>query len=190
MEQDERRSDVRGDLSFPVKIETLSRKEYEERKLHQGKIFSRSLSDLSFNLGQSTETGRSEMDAFFLKYLLQLDEKLERILSLLLGERKKEKSVLDGVGLDISGSGMKFCSDHSLVLGQIVHAKLFLSNPPFTFVDVFGEVIWINPVDHDGATLYHIGLRFLELSSAHKENIVNFVFKKQREAIRRMRSAG
>jgi PilZ domain len=190
MQKDERRSDFRGDLSFSVKLEALTRKEYEEKKQRGGENFSRSLSEMSFELTKSPENGRVEVDVFFLKYLFQMDEKLDRILSLLSTEGTEDKRVVEGVGLDISGSGMKLCGDHPLEVGQIVHTKLFMSNSPFSFIDVFGEVLWITPVDQDGMTLYHIGIKFLDLSQLNRENIINFVFRKQREAIRRMRSAG
>jgi PilZ domain-containing protein len=190
MQKDERRSDFRGNLSFSVKLEALSRKEYEERKQRGGENFSRSLSEMSYEMTKSLENGRAEIDVIFLKYLLQMDEKLERILSLLSPEGPEDKRVVEGVGLDISGSGMKLCGDQPLAVGQIVHIKLFMSNSPFSFIDVFGEVLWTTPVDQDGMALYHIGIKFSDLSQTNRETIINFVFRKQREAIRRMRSTG
>jgi len=184
MKQDENRSDVRGDLSLQVKFEVMTREEYKEMKRYEGEIFSPSLYEKGFDINETLGPTGIETYKSLVNYLLQIDAKLDRVLSL-LSRDEAVKSTLEGIGLDISGTGMKIYAEESVEVGKIIHTKFFLLKFPLTIVDVFGEVIWVTPVNKDGKPPYHIGVRFLDLNAHDRERIINFIFKKQREAIRK-----
>jgi c-di-GMP-binding flagellar brake protein YcgR len=117
-----------------------------------------------------------------------MDAKLDRILELISTEKKVEIPFCHGIGQNISGSGMQMVVDTPVECGKIIHTTFLLSQFPFVFMNLFGEVIREKEFNKDGTTLYRIGIKFLDLNINDREKIIAFVFQKQREAIRNSKS--
>jgi len=127
------------------------------------------------------------VDASLVNFFFQIDEKLDQILKHLSQNQAKQTLPYQGVGLDISGSGMKIEIDRPVETGKIMHAKILLSKFPFVFIDVFGEILWVEPVEEGARALYYLGIKFFDLSPDHRERIISSVFQREREAIRNKR---
>ena len=127
-------------------------------------------------------------DAALVDYLLMMDAKLDRILSLLQKESGSGRNPVSGRAVDISGSGMRIFVNTPVEIGRILHVPLLISKFPLNFIDLYGEVTRIDAVSEVDRTGYHIGVRFLDLDPREQERIINFVFKKNREALRRRRT--
>ncbi|MBA7715301.1 hypothetical protein ES703_124342 [subsurface metagenome] len=180
----ERRSYVRGDLSFKVRFKVMTPEEYETVKMSGNQIVSpdRRLSVDSNN----TNRGATQItpNAFMIDFLLQLDEKLDQILAMLSKDGEAKGLLNQGMGVSISGSGMSIIADKPVEPGQIIHANFVLSRLPLVFIDLFGQVVRVAPVDEDGEGTYHLGIKFLDLDPDDRERIIAYVFQKQREIIR------
>ena len=188
MQSEERRSFVRGNFSFNVKFKTMTKDEYEDLKKSNEAIFQ------PFNQEQSVEVNDREMNdghivsASLINHLVQMDEKLDQILDLLSKDKTVKVLYNQGVGLNISGSGMKIMVDRSLEHGRIIHTKFYLSKSPLVYMDIFGEVVHVTQVDKDGRTHYNLGIKFLDISINDRERIVSSVFQRQRGNIREIKS--
>ncbi len=181
----ERRSYVRGALSFNVKYKLVISEEYEDLKKFDRAIFSPLNKTQAFDVADTDIRTDSVTDASLINFLVQMDEKLDQILELLSQDRAVAVPFRQGVGDNISGSGMQLVIDEPVDCGQIVHSKFFLSKSPLVFMDVFGEVIRVTQVNKDDRTLYQAGVKFIDLNLADREKIITSVFQRQREAIRK-----
>jgi len=83
---------------------------------------------------------------------------------------------------------MKIIVDKPVEPGQIIQANFVLSRFPLVFIDLFGEVDRVTPVDEDGKTIYHLGGKFLDLDPNDRERIIGCVFQMQRGIIRKRKN--
>jgi len=182
----ERRSHVRGDISFKVKFKIMSPDEYQDLKRSGKEIFSHDKSEKDSDI---TDTDNKDANitpnTCLIDFLLYMDEKLDQILAFVSKDVADKESLNQGIGSDISGSGMNIITDKPLEPGEIIHTNFVLSRFPLVFIDVFGEVVQVTPVDEEGKTYYHAGTKFLDLKLNDRERIIACVFQSQREAIRR-----
>ena len=185
MDSKERRSYVRGDFSFKVKFRIMTPEEYETVKGTGDQILS---PDKGIGIDSNDINRRDEEiypNACMIDFLLQMDEKLDQILAILSKDGVDKGRLNQGVGINISGTGMEIITDKPVEPGKIIHANFVLLRFPLVFIDVFGEVLRGTPVDEDGKTIYHIGIKFLDLDQNDRERIIACVFQKQREIIRK-----
>lgn len=185
---DERRSYVRGNLDFKVQYQVITLEEYEDLKRFDKAIFSPFKNVNSIDVANTDRDAANAPNASLINYLVQMDAKLDRILELISAEKEAEVPCRHGIGQNISGSGMQMVVDTPVEPGKIIHSKFLLSQFPFIFMDLFGEVIREKEFKKDGATLYLVGIKFLDLNNTDREKIIAFVFQKQREAIRKSKS--
>ena len=181
----ERRSYVRGDISFQVKFKIMSPEEYQDLKRSNKEFFSHDTREKGIDI---TDTGNKDdhivPNTYLIDFLLYMDEKLDQILAFVSQDMTDKESLNQGIGSNISGSGMNIITDKPLELGKIIHTNFVLSRFPLVFIDVFGEIVRVTPVDEDGKTSYHLGTKFLDLNLNDRERIIACVFQRQREAIR------
>ncbi len=188
MHPKEKRSYVRGDISFKVKFRAMTPEEYETVKGIDGQVLSpgkESGVDISGTYKKATEL---TPNPYMIDFLLCMDEKLDQIMAILHKDKGVDKEPYSlGVGVNIGGTGMKIIADKSAELGQIIHTSFVMSRLPFVFIDVFGEVIQVKPVGKDGKAAYSLGIKFLNLNLNDRESIIACVFQRQREIIRKMK---
>ena len=184
----ERRSYVRGDVSFKVKFKIMSPDEYQDLKRSNKEIFSHDTREEGIDI---TDTDNKDANitpnTCLIDFLLYMDEKLDQILAFVSKDVADKESLNQGIGSNISGSGMNIITDKPLEPGEIIHTNFVLSRFPLVFIDVFGEIVRVTPVDEDGKTSYHVGTKFLDLNINNRERIIACVFQRQREAIRKKR---
>ena len=182
----EKRSFVRADMSFKVKFKVVTKEEYEKIKETSDQILSSDKKGLIFD-GADTDNRFNDITAnqCFVDFLFHMDEKLDRILAVLSKDEPDIVLFNQGVGVDIGGAGMKMTVDSPVEHGRIIQINLVLSKFPFTFIDVFGEVVRAEPANEDGKTVYLLGIKFLDLDINDREKIIARVFQRQREVIRK-----
>lgn len=177
---EERRSYVRGNLSFKVKFRVITQKEYETLK----EVINQSSPPENMSLDDAISK-ESSVNTFIIDFLLNIDEKLDQVISMLTKGEDSEELLKHGICSDISGSGMSITVDKLVECGQIIHANFILARLPLVYLDAFGEIVRVIPVDENEQGLYKIGVKFLELNTNAKERIISCVFQKQRENIRK-----
>ncbi len=184
----ERRADVRGDFTFQIKYKIMTTEEFEDLKRFDKEIFSSSNEGQSFDIIASETSTESTANAALINYVLQIDEKLDQILELLSKDRSAAVLFRQGLGQNISGSGMQIVTEQPVESGQIVKAKFFLSKLPLVVMDIFGKVIRVVQEDEDGRVLYKVGIKFLDINISDRERIIASVFQKQREDLRKRKN--
>ena len=189
MDSAERRSYVREDLSFNVNFRIMTPEEF---KVVRGSNDTWSSTDTKFIIDMDDiENGfqKHTPNAGIIDFLLQIDEKLDRVLSLLVSE-DDHSALNQGIGVNISGSGMTILVDKPVERGHFIHAKFVLSRHPLVFLNAFGEIVQVTKMDDNGRTSYRLGIEFIDLNPMDRERIIACVFQRQRETIRKRKSEG
>jgi hypothetical protein len=184
----ERRSYVRGNFSFKIKFKTMTSDEYEALLNSRESRFSLLQEEQDLAAGDKAQITDTSIDASLMNYIVRIDEKLDLILELLTKDNEEEGLFEQGVGVNISGSGMNIMVDQPVETGHIIHSKIYLSRIPMVFLDVFGEVVRLSEVNECGKILYSLGVKFLDLSVNDQERIIAMVFKTQRGDLRKRKS--
>ena len=184
----ERRSYVRGKFSFKIKFKTMTFDEYAGLVGPNDLILPDFQKKRRIDITDPITDADTAIDPSLINYLVLIDEKLDLILELLAKDNKIEGLSNQGIGTNISGSGMNIMVDKPIEIGQIIHSKFYLSKIPLVFMDIFGEVIHSTKVDECGNTLYSLGIKFLNISTNDQERIIASVFQRQRGVLRKRKS--
>jgi hypothetical protein len=187
MQSEERRSFVRGNFSFNVKFKTMTKDEYEYLKKTNEVIFPTFKQEQGIDVKDREKNAGHPASASLINHLVQIDEKLDLILELLSNDNTVKELYGQGVGLNISGSGMNLMVNRSVEYGRVIHTKFYLSKFPLVYMDIFGEVVHVAQMDKDGQS-YRLGIRFLDLGINDRERIISSVFQRQRGDIRKIKS--
>lgn len=127
--------------------------------------------------------GRDDIEVF----LMRLDAKLDYLITLLSDRIARKNYQHKGLLLDISESGLRFVSPIPLPIGALLEIELVLPNHPHHRLDIAAQVIWQGgQANADTPRPSHfVGLGFLDILPDDREEIVHYIFQKQREEIRR-----
>lgn len=184
----EKRSCLRGDVSFKVKFRIVTTEEYETIKHTDDQFLSLDKAP-SVNARNADQGGAGvNPNPHVLDFLLQTEEKLDQILAM-LSDKKVDNGFLDqGIGLNISGSGMKLIVDQPIETGKILHISFLLSRYPIVSIKVFGEVARVTPVKEDNKAFYDLGIKFHYLNPDDRERIIACVFQSHRRDLKKRKS--
>jgi len=184
----ERRSYVRGNFSFKIKFKTMTSNEYEGLVRSDEAIPPYFQKETGIDITDKKNGVDTAVDPSLVNYLALIDEKLDLILELLAKDSKIDGLFNQGIGKNISGSGMNIMVDRPVESGQIIHSKFYLSKTPLVFLDIFGEVVRSTKVDECGQTMYSLGIKFLDISVNDQERIITSVFQRQRGVLRKRKN--
>jgi len=181
----ERRSYVRGGFSFKVRFRLLTPEEYQDIKETSNQFGYPDEGIITDLTDPHKADAEVTLNACLIDFLLQMDEKLDQILTK-LSKEEVDRGFLakQGTGINISGSGMNVVVEEPVELGQIIQAHFVLSRIPLVFINVFGEVLRVKPGDENGTVTYNLGIEFLDLKPSDRERIIACVFQRQRKNIR------
>jgi hypothetical protein len=185
----ERRSYVRGAFSFRVRFRLLTPEEYQDIKETNNQFGYPDEEIITDLTDPDKATAETSLNACLIDLLLQMDEKLDQILTK-LSKEEVDRGLLakQGIGINISGSGMNVVVEEPVELGQIIQAHFVLSRIPLVFIDAFGEVLRVKPLDENGTVTYNLGIEFLDLKPNDRERIIACVFQRERKNIRERKS--
>jgi len=121
----ERRSYVRGNFSFKVKFRTMTSDEYEEFVRANETISPHFQIDSGMVIADKKADADTAIDPSLVNCLALINEKLDLILELLEKDNNIDNLFNQGLGVNISGSGMNIILEHLLFLWKCL-AKLFI----------------------------------------------------------------
>ena len=183
----ERRSSVRMNFEFNIKLKRMTREQYDAMLQSEQENFT----PWSFmHDSQSTDMQQEadlNVNTALMGYLLKLEDKLDEVLYLLKGDKTSKYIEMRGVGTALSGTGMQIGIEKEIDVGNVLRMKFFISKSPLLFLDVFGEVRWVRR-DESASLPCQAGVEFMNMRQHDQEQIVQLVFKKQREMIRKMKN--
>lgn len=117
-------------------------------------------------------------DKLLAQWLNMINAKLDSIISTLSVEREGFKS-LTFQPINISGSGVGFKSKERYIKGDFLEMKILLYMYPHVALYLYGDV---TKSEQAGENFY-TGVRFTEMSDDIREEIIKFVFRRQREIL-------
>jgi len=113
------------------------------------------------------------------EWLKAIMGKLDSLLHLFALDREGF-SALPLQSINISGSGMSFVAPHPIPPGSRVEAQMVLTSGLMTPLYLVGEVVASEPQGNG----YRIGMRFVNLDESIRNEIIRFVFIREREILR------
>ncbi len=121
-------------------------------------------------------------DIILAEWLKMLNSKLDSIIAA-LAERNKKVDVTSQKMVNISGGGLSFDSAEGYKIGDVLEMKLMLPIIPVYTLYVYGEVVTVRAQDN----INHTAVKFITIDDEIRDHIVKFVFKTQRDMIRKKR---
>ncbi len=121
-------------------------------------------------------------DTVLADWLRVINAKLDAIINLLSLQREGF-CALSYRTINISGGGMSFTWTDPFAIGDIIEIKTMFPLLPPVAIHMYGEVVKSEPVAE--GTL--IGVKFVAMDEEIRDEIVKFVFKRQREILREKR---
>jgi hypothetical protein len=147
----------------------------EERTVSGAKLFGEPIYS---ELSTLPEIG----DAHLSVWLKTINAKLDAVMRMIAIYQGGFES-LPSKSVTISASGMDFLSDTDIPAGGIMEMKVILFSLPPVAVQLYGEVLTAKKSHGQ----YRIALKFLAMDDHIRNEIVRFVFEKEREILRAKR---
>jgi hypothetical protein len=191
---DERREDVRINDKIFFKVGLLGHANDSEDviSLAMAKIYSERLIIKSFIKGGYEITGSEDiqythdkLDKLANREIRELNRKLDLIIYMFLTEEFKEIIRTHPKDVNISAGGIRFISQTQLDIMDIIELNMVLPMSSLLYVRVVAEVIRVKTLAVEGREQHSIVARFMHLDQETKEDIVHYIFKRQREILRR-----
>ena len=179
--REEKREFVRTDLSIQATLAPIDQKELG-RRLSLKQIFSSDRDAASDDPDASNSTKQAIYD--LAEFLIQIDEKIDRIADFLGIGPADEDSLQVIRTLYISGSGISMVVTHPLQVGQLLDVSLSIPGFPLGVFRAQGKIMRSSRLMGDESHLYEAGVRFLDLNEEQRERLISFTFRQQRKVIR------
>lgn len=169
-----RREYSRVDVSVPFAYRIVSPEE-------KGKLRAR-FSGESDKTEFIRRSGSSHVDPILEEWINILNAKLDTIIRL-LNEQQEGYAGLAFRTVNISGGGMGFIAAETIPLGEILEIKIMLTFQQPLVLTVYGEVVKSDFSDEG----HFVAVHYLPMDDAVRDEIVRFVFEREREIIRETR---
>ena len=121
-------------------------------------------------------------DQMYGEWLKLINAKLDEIIKMMTLQREGF-STLPFTKVNISGNGMSFSLPEPFVKGSTIEARVVLTTINTIALFLYGEVVTVEPMDKG----YNIGFRFINMDDVVRNEIIRFVFEREREMIRERR---
>ena len=121
-------------------------------------------------------------DVLVSEWLKMLNSKLDAILAS-LASREDRVPVMSQKKVNISGGGLCFDTHEKYQPGDVLEMKMMLPISPVSILYAYGEVVEVRIFDN----YYHTAVKFISIDDEIRDEIVKFVFKTQRDMLRKKR---
>lgn len=115
----------------------------------------------------------------------ELNRKLDLLIHMYLAEDFGELMKSAPRDVNISASGIRFISSEPFENGDLMEISLIFPMVPLLFVRLVGEVIRVRAVTSQEAKRYAVAVRFLQVDPESKDDIIRYLFRRQRELLRK-----
>lgn len=120
------------------------------------------------------------------QYLQRINLKLSLLISLLADKATSKTYLYGGQIHDISEFGLSFSSVQKLSSDAFLELGLTLVGYSNRLIDLCGQITRIT-TPPEGQSEYIYGLKFFDIQAVDQDEIVQWIFKKQRNDIRKRR---
>ena len=174
---EEKRTCVRAELATRVKIQPVSREEFEKSKSVQigGVPAGTSPGEGGFPDGQL---------GFLLDHLSRIEEKLDHVMRKLDPDTCSGETSTYGTAQNISGAGVNLILEEAFEAGQLVLISLSVPGFSIGFLQAYGEVVRVRSFMQNNRQVFETSIKFLAISEDEREKLISYAFCMQRQVIR------
>ena len=181
----ERRERLRTRVVLPLRFSPLSAEEEELVRSGKGNLADTGLSFPLIWQGGPSESWPPEQESQILHYLQLLDVKLSWLIRRLGDEETTVEA--HGETIDLGGNGIRFAAPEPVPVGSLLRIRLQL--PPLAPLAVTlivrvlrVETLATNSPNH---LTHSIAGEFVGIEETQREQIIQFIFTREREELRR-----
>jgi c-di-GMP-binding flagellar brake protein YcgR len=124
----------------------------------------------------------AEYDHVLGEWFAILNSKLDTIIRLMTLQREGFFG-LPFKAVNISGGGMSFFLPQSMPFGEVLEIKAMLTRPQTVALRIYGEIV--KSEQRNGS--YFTAVRYIHMDDIVRDEIIRFVFEREREIIREKR---
>lgn len=154
---------------LPLAVRVISPEEWE---ISHAKLFGEAIYSEYSSLPEIS-------DAHLSAWLKTINAKLDTIMNILTFSQAGFDSLVPH-SATISASGMAFLMEEDIPVDACVEMKVLLFSLPPVAVQVYGKVLTVEKRDNR----YRIAVKFSPMDDQIRDEIVRFVFEKEREILR------
>ncbi|MGC9324305.1 MAG: PilZ domain-containing protein [Desulfomonilia bacterium] len=187
----ERRSDVRiyDKIYYSAKLICHRDEKSDELPKALERIRANKLIIDSFLKGKYGYPGADEIpytrESPYNQVMWEMNRKLDLLVHMLLAEDFKELMGSRPMDVNISASGIRFITNTSFDHGDLLEINLILPMVPLLYLRLVGEVIRQKNVTGYEVNRYAVAVRFLRTDPETKDDIIRYLFRRQREVLRK-----
>ena len=180
------RAHLRMDVVILMQYRKLTSEESKDLDRIQKDEDSDDFSPLSFSLrpfmeGEGKEEELGNIDPFILNSLIDINLKLNLIISAISSGGKKNIFNRAPIQASLSEGGLGFTTGEEVSEGDIFLLEIMLPIFPIAVIKTLGRAVRIASLPEGGTS---VGFKFINITEENRDKIVHFLFKKQREWLR------
>ena len=185
-EQNNSRAHLRMNVAILLQHRKLTPAECEDIETLISSKEETDLSPLSFSLrpfmdGEGKEEEIGNIDPFILNALIDINLKLNLILSTMSSGEKKNILTRMPVEVNLSEGGIGFITTEEVCDGDLLEVEMILPVFPIAVIKAIGKAVRVTPLQQGGN---NIGVQYINIQDEDRDKIVHYLFKKQREWLR------
>ena len=180
------RAHLRMDVAILLQHRKLTPAECDDIETIMSNNEETDLSPLSFSLrpfmdGEGKEEEMGNIDPFILNALIDINLKLNLIISTMSSGEKKNILTRMPIEVNLSEGGIGFVTTEEVCDGDMLEVEMILPVFPIAVIKAIGKAVRVTPLQQGG---YNIGLQYINIKDEDRDKIVHYLFKKQREWLR------
>ncbi len=181
------RENVRVEVFFPVRWRTpadpdgLARTITNHRTCDRFSAPPTAFSDLPADLTDLAEF--QETSPHIYRMWMSLERKLDHIIWLHSKISFEDPDMEDSVCLNLSVGGASLQTSRELSIGETIHLRMTPPMFPVFIVEALGKVI-ASEKDPETEGKWVAGVEFTAINTSDSEDLISFIFKRQREILR------
>jgi len=121
----------------------------------------------------------------FSQALWEINRKLDLLIHMFLAQDFKDLMGSTPKDVNISASGIRYITDQAFDMGDIIEFNLILPMVPLLFIRLIGEINRLKSVTSYGSNRYGVAMKFIYVDNDTKDDIIRYLFRRQREALRK-----
>jgi hypothetical protein len=185
MGQNERRQFFRVKDRLPIEYRSITHDEYRRLesviRYNPTRIIDK-VNEIHF-LKKIVSRSDKDKDQLY-AYMQVLDKKLDIIIDLLCTSKDEDLYISRYIEVDISGAGVRFVSPVPLEKDAYVELKVILPLFPYPKISSLCSVVRAREWVADEESQWQVALKFLMINEEDRDLLINYVFMKEREALR------
>lgn len=181
------RENVRVAVFFPVKWKPAENSDDLKALIQSHRTSDRftapptAFSDLPSGLVDLTEFQETAPHIYTM--WMTMERKLDHIIWLLNRQSFDDDGMEEGVCVNLSAGGASVRTKRKLAEGEMIHLRMTPPAFPLFLVEVLGQAVASEPDEQkEGEWVSRLG--FAAINKTDKEDLITFIFKRQREILR------